>query len=129
VKSLEGKWLIERNGDATTYAVATGLEISLSEVGEDGQASMEFPQSLPWLPTVKQWGELYPGTLDELKPTLVKFREEWKEAVEKVSAMHETAARRSIASAENEQAKELAQKAAKEREDARLRALFREKNP
>jgi hypothetical protein len=129
VKSLEGRWLIERNGEAVTYTVAPGLEITLSEVSDDGHAAMEFPQSLPWSPTVRQWGKLYPGTMKQLKPTLVKFREEWKEAVEKVSEMQEGVVRRTIASYEDEQAKEQSRKAAREREDQRLRALFREKNP
>ncbi|MGZ3723693.1 MAG: hypothetical protein ACXVA9_12210 [Bdellovibrionales bacterium] len=129
VKSLEGRWLVQRNGEKTTYAVPEAQQISISEVTEDGRAEMEFPQSLPWAPTVKKWGALYPGTLDELKPTLVKFRETWKQAVESVSEMHSQAASRTIASYENSQAKERARKAAQEREDQRLRAIFREKNP
>lgn len=129
IKSLKGQWIVERNGEEQKYSVRPGLQLALSEVGEDGKAAMEFPQSLPWAPTVKQWAALYPGTLDELKPTLVKFREIWKEAVESVSELHHQAAERNIASYEEEQAKERAVRAAREREDQRLRELFREKNP
>lgn len=129
IKSLAGQWIIERNGEEQKYTVKAGLQLALSEVGEDGKAAMEFPQSLPWSPTVKQWAALYPGTLDELKPTLVKFREIWREAVGSVSDLHYQAAERNIASYEEEQAKERAAKAAREREDQRLRQLFREKNP
>src|SRR5665213_2103573 len=129
VKSLEGHWLVQRNGEKTVYTVPPALQVMVGEVGDDGRALMEFPQSLPWAPTVKQWGALYPGTLAELKPTLVKFREVWKVAVEWSSEMHFAAASRTIASADQAQAKERARKLALEREDQRLRALFREKNP
>ena len=71
----------------------------------------------------------YSGTIAELKPTLVKFREAWKDAVENVSEMHQKAAARTIASYEADLARAKAAREAREREDARLRALFREKNP
>jgi len=129
IKSLQGHWLVQRNGENTTYQVPTALQVTLGAVGEDGHALMEFPQSLPWLSTIKQWGDLYPGTLKELKPTLVKFRETWKEAVENVSELQQKAAARTIASYEEGLAREKAAHDAREREDARLRALFREKNP
>jgi hypothetical protein len=129
IKSLQGHWLVQRNGENTTYQVPTALQVTLGTVGEDGHALMEFPQSLPWLSTVKLWGDLYPGTFQELKPTLVKFRGTWKEAVEHVSELHQQAAARTIASYEEGLAHEKSAREAREHEDARLRALFHEKNP
>ena len=129
VKSLEGRWLIKRTGEAQTYALPAGLQVAIGEVTTDGQAQMDFPQSLPWLPTVKQWAALFPGSVDELKPTLVKFRDSWKEAVEAVSDLHQHAASRAIASYEKTQAQERARLLAIQREDQKLRDLFREKNP
>jgi hypothetical protein len=129
IKNILGNWVVERNGEKTNYALHAGLRVEVSEVAGDGKALMEFPQSLPWGPTVKQLAELFPGHIKELKPTLVKFREVWKAAVEEASELQQKAAARSIASFEDEQAKERARKALREREDQRLRALFREKNP
>ena len=129
VKSLEGKWRIRRLGEAQAYELAPGLQVQLGEVGDGGVAQMEFPQSLPWLPTVKLWSALYPGALSELKPTLVKFRETWKNAVETASVLHAQVASRSVASDAKIRASAAAQKLATEREDQRLRSLFRDKNP
>ena len=129
IKSLEGRWILQRNGEKSNYQIPEAQLVAVSEVAEDGLATMEFPQSLPWDSTVKQWASLYPGTLGELRTSLATFREIWKEAVEKASRVQMRAASLTIASFENEQAQERAKKAASEHEDQRLRALFRENNP
>lgn len=129
IKSLEGNWRIRRLGEDQIYAIVPGLQVHLGEVNDAGQAQMEFPQSLPWLPTVKSWSALYPGTLKELKPTLVKFRESWKKAVEAASELHSKVASRRVASNAKMKAEVLARQLAAEREDQRLRSLFRDKNP
>lgn len=129
IKSLEGRWLVERKGEKSLYTVPAGLQVTIGEVTSSGQAEMEFPQSLPWAPTVKEWVGLYPGTMSELKPSLTKFREVWKSAVESVSQTHQQAASRTIASFEHSQAKERARIEAREREDLHLREMFRDKNP
>lgn len=128
-KSLEGTWRIQRTGEAQVYVLPAGLQVVIGEVTDDGQSLMDFPQSLPWSPTVKEWSALYPGTLTELKPTLVKFRFVWKEAVEAVSDMHKHAADRAIAANDKILAAERAVRNAREREDQSLRELFRQKNP
>ncbi len=128
VKSLQGRWLIQRVGEEQTYALPAGLQMTIGEVAEDGRASMEFPQSLPWIPTIKQWAALYPGGLEKLKPELEKFRKQWKEAVEAASVMQYQSASRTIASYEKSLAEDRARQKAREREDQSLRSLFREKN-
>lgn len=129
VLALAGKWLVNRTGDEKTYGIPEGMQMLFSEVTPEGAAAMEFPQSLPWEPTVIAWSSLYPGKMKDFKPLVAEFREVWKAAVEKASEMHQEQAQRTIASYENELAQERARQAAREREDAKLRALFREKNP
>lgn len=129
VKSLSGRWTVVRTGDEKVYGIPEALQMSFGEVTSDGSAEMEFPQSLPWEATLKEWVALYPGKLKEFKPELADFRVVWREAVERVSEMHRSHAARTIASHERELADARAREAAREREDAELRALFREKNP
>jgi hypothetical protein len=127
--SLEGRWLMQRKGEEQTYSLVAGLQVQVGEVSTDGRAQMEFPQSLPWTPTVNEWAALYPGPLQDLKRELLKFRPTWKEAVEAASQLHIQVAKREIASYEKDQAEQRAKQHAHEREDQSLRALFREKNP
>lgn len=129
VKSIAGKWLAERTGDRTVYVVPEAMQMSFGEVTDDGMALMEFPQSLPWDATVKIWAALYPDKLKEFKEATAEFREVWKEAVVAVSELHHKEASRTIASHEKSLADARASAAAKEREDAKLRSLFRDKNP
>ncbi len=129
VKSLDGNWRITRAGEKTVYVVPAGLQVSIGEVAENGQAQMEFPQSLPWVPTIKQWASLYPGKVSEFKPELEKFRQVWREAVEAVSVLHQTVATRAVASHEAEVEQARRQRLAQLREDQGLRNLFRDKNP
>lgn len=129
IKSLSGVWLASRTGDKGTYSVPEGMQMSFAEVTEEGSALMEFPQSLPWDPTIKMWIALYPGNLKEFKPLLTEFREIWRAAVDRASDMHQEQAERTIASHEKELAEERARQVERDREDAQLRALFREKNP
>ena len=89
---------------------------------------MEFPQSLPWLSTVKSWAKLYPGNAKQLREEVADFRPAWREAVEAVSHLHAETAERAIASYEAGQAQERARQKAREREDESLRSLFRAKN-
>lgn len=129
LKNLEGQWHVQRTGEAQEYVLPVGLQVSLGEVNDRGQATMDFPQSVPWNSTVHQWAELFPESFEELKPAIVKFRSNWREAVDAVSELHQHEAQRSIASHEQDLAREKAQRLAREREDQSLRALFREKNP
>lgn len=129
VKSLAGRWTVVRTGDEKTYGIPEAMQMSFGEVTDEGSAQMEFPQSLPWDVTLKEWAALYPGKLKEFKPVLAEFRSVWQEAVERVSEMHHSQAARTIASHERELAEARSREAAREREDAELRALFREKNP
>jgi hypothetical protein len=129
LQSLEGQWRLRRTGEAQEYALAPGLQIHLGEVASDGHAEMEYPQSLPWQPTVDMWASLYPGKLKDLKPTLVKFREVWRAAVESVSQLHSAVASREIASYQKGLADEQVRRQRREQEDQRLRQLFRDKNP
>ena len=129
MRSLGGNWRVQRTGEAQIYALPAGLELKLGEVTDDGRAQMDFPQSLPWIPTLKLWTSLFPGTLEEFKPTLVKFRASWRGAVELASDMHLEAASRSIASANHAARAAAARRKAIADEDQRLRDLFRLKNP
>lgn len=129
IKSLAGRWLVKRTGEPQEYAVPVASQTILGEVTDDGHADMEFPQSLPWKSTLKEWAKLYPGTAKQFKPVVEAFRREWKEAVEAISQLQQQAAARTIASYEKSQAEDQAKRQAQEREDAKLRELFREKNP
>lgn len=128
VKNLAGQWRIDRQGEAQTYVLLPALQVTLGEVGLDGRASMDFPQSLPWLPTVKQWASLYPGDIKGLKPELESFREVWKDAVEAVSHLHQETALRAVAADQHARAAAEAKLKAVEAEDQSLRNLFRQKN-
>jgi len=128
LKSLHGEWIIRRIGDDQEYALKSGLQVRVSEVQTDGLAHMEFPQSLPWDATVKQWGKFFPGTKQAFKPELKRFREEWRTAVELASLVHQHAASRTLASHEDQLAKERARRKATEKEEQELRSLFRQKN-
>ena len=128
-KSLGGQWSIQRLGENDSiYGLKSGMQFWISEVGVDGKAAMEFPQSLPWLSTVKEWAKLYPGKPDEFKQALVKFRVEWREAVETASQISFRSAERLIASHNKQMAEIQARKQAQEREDEGLRRRFRENN-
>ncbi len=128
LQNLNGRWLIRRAGEEQEYALAAGLQTMIGEVEQQGQAQMEFPQSLPWLPTVKKWAALYPGSPKELKVEIADFRPVWKGAVEAASRLHGDTAKRAIAAAQSEQAEERARQRARAAEDESLRSLFREKN-
>jgi hypothetical protein len=96
IKSLAGHWRLSRAGDPQEYAVPPASQIVLGEVSEDGRAGMEFPQSLPWKPTIGEWAELHAGTADEFKRQVDSFRAVWKEAVETISRLQSEAAQRTI---------------------------------
>jgi len=126
--NIRGDWQVERKGDKQTYAVPPAMQVAVTEVDTDGKAGMDFPQGLPWLPTVKTWGRLYGGSASEFKADLEEFRAVWEQAVEAVSDLHSRTAAREIANADRALAQEQARKRAREKEDAELRKLFREKN-
>lgn len=128
MRSLAGLWNIERLGEKQTYAVVPGTQILASVVDDSGLAGLEFPQSLPWLPTVKDWADLYMGTRKEFRADIAKFRSEWKLAVEWVSQMQLEQAKRTIASYQRSVDAARARAKAQEREDEELRRLFRKKN-
>jgi hypothetical protein len=128
IKALRGEFRVRRLGEKTDYGLGAGLQLTVMEVADNGVAEMEFPQSLPWDSTVKEWAHYYSGTSKEFRETLIQFREDWQQAVERVSQIHEQYAGRVIASYEATLAEERSRKAAQEREDAKMRKLFREKN-
>lgn len=125
LKSLAGAWIVERLGEKSDYELKPATQVWLSEVSDTGQASMEFPQSLPWDSTVKNWAALFPGEPEEFKQALVKFRKVWKEAVEEVSEVHNRAADRNIASHNQELAEEAKRRQKVEKEQQDLKELFR----
>jgi hypothetical protein len=129
VKSLAGRWRVERVGEPTIYALPAGLQLVFGEVSDQGMAQMEFPQSLPWSPTLKQWAALYPDKMSMWKSEVVQFRHVWRDAVEAVSVLHQTAANRAVAAHDKEVALARQKRLAQLREDEGLRELFRSKNP
>jgi hypothetical protein len=128
IKSLGGQWIVKRLGDKQEYALHAGLQVTVSEVGTDGMAQMEFPQGLSWEPTVKEWAKFYSSGYAHFKNDLSAFREVWEAAVEKTSEAQLHNATRSIASHQQAVRSEQARQKAREHEDAELRRLFREKN-
>ena len=129
VKALIGDWKIKRLGDSQIYALRAGTQVTVSEVGFDGKAHMEFPQSLPWESTVMDWARLYPaGRKADFRPDVAKFRQLWQQGVESAAGLQQRAAARALASHEEGLAAERARRKAVENEEAALRRLFREKN-
>lgn len=128
VKALKGEFTVRRLGDKAHYGVIAGAHVKIARVTEEGKSEMDFPESLPWDSTVKEWATFFPGTAKEFRPELSRFRVDWKKAVETLSALHIEHAGRVIASHEREVAAERARAAAQAAEDAKLRKLFREKN-
>ena len=128
IMSLSGSWRLQRTGEVTTYQVAVGSRVKVSEVTPEGVAGMDFPQALPFVETVRLWGSLFPGNVEELRVRVAEFQPRWMEVVEKLSEANQQAARRSIANWNKVQAEEQARRLATKREDEELRRLFREKN-
>lgn len=128
VKSLAGEWRFTRNGDAQIYSLPLAMQMRFAEVTDEGVASMDFPQSLPWLSTLKVWGRLFVGKPDEFKAQVSEFRAVWKAAVETASQLHAQGAARTIASAEAEASKREATRRQDERETNELRRQMRERN-
>lgn len=128
LKALSGSWQVKRLGEAHRYRVDAGLQVTVSEVSESGMASMEFPQSLPWMPTVKEWAELFAGEPAQFKRQVSAFRDSWREAVESASEVHAADAGRSIASHQAALDAAQARQKRSEQEDQRLKELFRKKN-
>lgn len=128
VQNLGGDWRVERLGDAQPYMVPAAMQVTVREVSSDGHAEMDFPQSLPWLATAKTWGRLFPGEAKEFKHELAAFREQWNEAVEAASDLHQRTASREVASAKKAADAALAARLAREKEDRELREAYRRKN-
>jgi hypothetical protein len=128
IRALKGEFMVRRLGDEQHYSLIAGAQVAVKAVTEQGVSEMDFPQALPWDSTVKEWAKFFPGSIKEFKPTLVEFREVWKQTVERMSELHTDYANRTLASHERALASEAARRAAQEREDAKLRKLFREKN-
>ena len=129
VKSLAGQWRVERLGEPTIYALAAGLQLVFGEVSDQGMAQMEFPQSLPWAPTLKQWAALYPDKMSVWKGEVQQFRQVWRDAGEAVSVLHQSAANQAVAAHEKEVTMARQKRLAQLHEDEGLRELFRSKNP
>lgn len=128
IRSLEGEWRLTRTGDNQVYRVPEAMQMHFGLVDQDGKATMDFPQSLPWLATVKAWGHLFHGKPDEFKDQVAEFRERWKNAVETASLLHSEGARRTIASHDEELAKAEAARRKDEAETRALRKQMRENN-
>jgi len=128
VKALKGEFSVRRLGDRAHYNLIAGSRVGLAGVTDEGKADMDFPQSLPWDSTVKEWAKFFPGNMKEFRPVLAEFRADWKRAVEALSGLHTERASREIASHQAALAAAAARAAVQEREDAKLRELFRQKN-
>jgi len=128
IKSLRGEWIVMRTGEDKRYAVVAGMQVQVGEIGEDGKAQMEFPQSLPWAETIREWGQLFPGKLDQFKVKLGEFHPIWQAAVGTVSDLHQTTVNRELASYDRGQARQKARELSRAAEDESLRSLFRQKN-
>ena len=128
IKAVKGEFNVRRLGEKAAYGLRSGMQVTVMAVTDEGTAEMEFPQSLPWDSTVKEWSKFYSGNAKDFRTTLIQFREEWKAAVENVSQLHQIQAGRVIASYEQSLSEQRARQAVQEREDAKMRKLFREKN-
>lgn len=127
LKALKGDWIVTRIGETREYALTAGTQIAIGEVRE-GAAAMDFPQSLPWEPTVKKWAALYMGESSSFRKEVTEFRKVWREAVETATRVQEEVARRNIASHEQRLSEERRRQARREEADRELRELFRRKN-
>jgi hypothetical protein len=128
IKSLKGNWSLQRTGDKQVYQIPVAAMLRIGEVSVDGHSDLEFPQSLPWNSTVKEWASLFAGSAHDFKPVLAEFHQVWLEAVGQLTEIQTQAAGRALAADANERATRESQRQAKEREDAKLRQLFREKS-
>ncbi len=125
---LEGDWRITRLGEASEYQVSEGAEVQLSVVGTDGKAGLSFPQSSSWDAVVELWARLYRGDLPEFSKAVRAYRAAWAVATESISQLHLDYALRNIANQESEWQALQAKRRAQERENRRLRQIFRQKN-
>lgn len=127
-RALQGSWEFVRTGEARKYELGAGARVVVSAVQSDGKAHIEPLQGLPWERTISDWAQLYPGKFPEFKSSVAQFREEWMERVKLISNWNEDESKRLLASHERHLADERARRAAIEREDQRLRQMFRQKN-
>jgi hypothetical protein len=128
LKALAGSWQVKRLGEPHRYRVDAGLLVTVAEVTENGMAEMEFPQSLVWAPTIKEWASMYRKDAKDFKREVTAFRQSWRDAVESASQVHAADAGRSIASHQASIDAALARRKREQMEDQRLRQLFRQKN-
>ncbi|MGE4129993.1 MAG: hypothetical protein AB7F86_00055 [Bdellovibrionales bacterium] len=127
VSCLSGTLQVVPVGDIKPSQLEAGLGARFGRVGPDGKSISEIPQSLPWDKTVRSWAVLWPGDLREFKTTLLEFRKTWQDGVERASLLHSSKADRAIASEQERLRRMEVLRGQREREDAKLRALFREK--
>ncbi len=128
IQNLRGNIILHRVGEPQEYLLPTATQVTVGAVTAAGFADMEFPQSLPWAVTARDWAALFPGTVKEFKTELETFRPVWQESVEAISHLHLKRAGLEIAAAEKAARDTAASAAQVEKEDAKLRQLFRQKN-
>jgi hypothetical protein len=128
VLALEGNLRLKRLGDKTSYNVPQGFWVRTGNVEADGKGIMDFAQSLPLQPTLKEIAELYDGPYSQFQVEAYRLAPIWTKAVEVASQWHIEYAKRTIASYEAEQARLLAERLKREREDSHLRDIFKERN-
>ena len=128
IHSLKGEISVVRKGDDGRYNLPPGFSVRLSMVASDGRADLDFPQATPLRPIAKVWARIYQGSPEEFRNEFKEYVTSWKSAVEAASSMHRQEVDRRLASAEDEKQREHNLRQIRQREDMKLRQLFREKN-
>jgi hypothetical protein len=128
IHALRGNVSVLRKGDDNQYDLPVGYSVLLSAIDVDGRANLDIPQASALRPVAKTWAKVYQGKPEEFRNDFKEYVATWKIAVETSSTMERKEVDRQIASAETDKIRKERAKLARQREDEKLRRLFREKN-
>jgi hypothetical protein len=128
VHAIKGHVWIIRKGDGDQYDLPAGFSVELSDIQNNGQANLGFPQASPLTLVGKEWARLHSEDPRQFKKEFGEYVEVWQQAADISSDMQRKEADRMIASdsAEIQKVERLRQLRLKEQE--RIRNIFKEKN-
>lgn len=128
ITCLSGELSVRPRGAVEALQLPAGYRVHIGLVGRDGVAITELPLSAPLNETLRKWWQIFPGPKLEFLPLAKEFIKTVKANVTPMSDWQNDLVHRALAS--QAQAEELARqrRAAQERENLKMRQLFRKLN-
>ncbi|HEX4926288.1 MAG TPA: hypothetical protein VFV50_19495 [Bdellovibrionales bacterium] len=122
----EGSVVIARNSQEHMLLLQ-GFEIAMEGVTASGHGRLSVPTVINFRDHLRRWARLYRGPKKEFVNELQRFEPVLREAAIQSSDLHVEMAKRRIASEQAELDRQLEEQRRIERENARLRKLFRDR--